>query len=37
MLQFLTLLLQAEATATISGEPTQVLEPIRHNLKEKAF
>jgi hypothetical protein len=37
MLQFLALLLQAEATATISVDPTQVLEPIRHNLKEKVF
>jgi hypothetical protein len=37
LLHFLTLLLQAEATAPISGNRSQVLEPTRHSLQEKEF
>jgi hypothetical protein len=37
LLQFLTLMLQAEATAPISADRAQVLEPTRHSLQEKEF
>jgi hypothetical protein len=35
--QLLVLLLQAEATANINGDPAQVLEPTHHSLQEKIF
>jgi hypothetical protein len=37
LLQLLTLLLQAKATAPINGDRAQLLEPTCHNLQEKGF
>jgi hypothetical protein len=37
LLQLLTLLLQAEATAPINGDRAQVLEPTSHSLQKKGF
>jgi hypothetical protein len=37
LLQLLVLLPQAEGTAPINGDRSQVLEPTSHNLHEKGF
>jgi hypothetical protein len=37
LLQLLLLLLYAETTANINGDPAQVLEPTRHSLQENFF
>jgi hypothetical protein len=37
LLQLLAPLLQADATAPITGDLAQVLKPTRHSLREKVF
>jgi hypothetical protein len=37
LLQFLVVLLQAEATAPLNGDLAEVLKPTSHSLQEKVF